>query len=223
MSQMPQMTVKIENENQVSIEYVVNEANKIYKDMKKSKITFGDMEAAAQLMREMQQKYSDFCMSYPIVNRYICQMQEYDTKTFRLWLKKIQRTPWKTESEYLDAQADYVVMLFRCKKPRAPMTEVSTLRQNIRIMLQREHEQFTKCAKDIQEEVNIESEQYHKQNIAGLTDFVTNIKGAASEAETIRVELDDSVSVAAAEIDIDKLASVFGENTAENHVNSLLD
>ena len=186
----------------VTIDFIVTEANQMWKEMKRSGIKFGDVDASEKLMSEVTKRHPDFCKSYPIVCRYICQMQEYDSRAFRRWLNKIKEHPWKTESEYLDAQADYVVILFKVKKPRSNRTEINNLRTNIRSMLEREHQQFKKYATEFEKEVVCEENIYKEKNIDELQAFA-KLAGAEgiSLAETFRSESDIS-SVA---FDVEKI------------------
>lgn len=176
------LKLKFTSEKTVSIDYVVSEANSIWRETKKRKITFGDVDSAEALMREMQNTHPEFCKSYPIVNRYICQMQEYSAKAFRLWLKKIEQKPWKTEAEYLDAQADYVTILFKIKKPRANKTEINNIRTNIRAMLQKEHDTFKNYAQEFSKEVTEEEKILAEKNAAELREFAA-IAGPAGLAK----------------------------------------
>ncbi len=186
----------------VTIDYIVKEAGQMWKEMKRSGVKFGDIDASEKLMSDITKRHPDFCKSYPIVCRYICQMQEYDTRAFRRWLIKIKEHPWKTEAEYLDAQADYVAILFKVKKPRSNRTEINNLRTNIRAMLEREHIQFKKYATEFEKEVTGEEGIYKEKNMDELQAFaeLAGSKGI-SLAETIRSESEVS-SVA---FDIDKI------------------
>lgn len=210
------LKLKLSSEREVTIDFVVREASAMWKLMRSRKLKFGDQHAAEALMSEMQKTHPEFCKSYPIVNRYICQMQEYDAKAFKLWLMKIKERPWKTEGEYLDAQADYVVMLYRAKKPRANMTEVNNLRRNIRNMLQVEHDKFKHYAEEYEREVTAEESMLKDRNMDELHAFA-KLAGEAglSKAETLRVETD----LAAGEmVDIDSIVGCCETDTRQAEI-----
>lgn len=197
--------MNIISEKEVTIDMIVTEANQIYKEMKQSKVQFDDEAGVEQLMRDTRQRHPEFCQSYPIVHRYICQMQSYSAKAFTLWLKKIQHHPWKTEDGYLDAQADYVAMLFRDRKPRAPLTEINNIRRNIRKILGDEHAAFKRQTQLIEKEVDTESAALIKENKSELAEFVKLCGEAGlSRAGTVIVETDLTESEI---IDVDRLCS----------------
>ncbi len=195
------------SEKEVTIDQLVDEANVIWKYARARKLQFNDTEGASRLISDVQRLHPQFCQSYPLVNRYICEMQEYNPKAFRLWLMKIKERPWKSEAEYLDAQADYVAVLFRIKHPRATKTQINNLRINIRTVLQEEHDKFKYYTNEFDKEVTAEDSILKHRNKAELCEFV-KIAGEVgmSTAETVRVvySLGGPVRV---EQDIDNIAN----------------
>lgn len=195
--------IRIESEKNVTVEFVVNEANAMWKECKSRNIKYGDIERSDKLMAEMQKTHPEFSKSYPIVLRYMCQMQEYNSKAFKMWLDKIKVRPWKTEGEYLDAQADYVTMLYRAIKPRSPQKDINTLRTNIRNMLQREHDTFKKYVNEYDAEVSAEEKLLREKNKQEFIDYIKSMDAANFNPEALRVESSEaSVPI----IDVDKLA-----------------
>ncbi len=201
------LKIKLHSEKNVTIEFVVSEANQMWREMRQTKIKFGDERGSEALMTQMHRTHPEFCKAYPMVNRYICQMQEYDSKVFKLWLMKIKEHPWKTEDGYLDAQADYVAMLFRSKKPRSSLTDINSVRKNIKAMLQREHDTFKHYAKEFELEVNAEAEGYQKQNVVELRDFV-ELVGADGIAAAGTVRMETDLELGALGVNIDELCGL---------------
>jgi hypothetical protein len=165
------ITAKIESEKEVTIEELVAEGDAIWKKCNSRKIKFGNLEASEILLNEMRKEHPEFSKSYPIVLRYMCQMQEYTHKAFELYLKKIKEHPWTSEAEYLDSQADYVILLYKSKHKRYNQTQINTLRNNIRTMLQNEHEVFNKYAKTITAEVEHEEEGAKRKKIENMREW----------------------------------------------------
>lgn len=180
----------ITSEKEVTIDFIVNEATTIWETAKSRKLKIDDVSATENLMTELRRKHPEFCKSYPIVFRYICQMQEYSTKAFGLWLKKIKNSPWKNEMEYLDAQADYVVILFKTKYPKRNKTEVANLRKNIRTILQNEHSTFKTYTEEFEKEVSAEETFWKIKNFNELKDFSIKAGHTFDLAETIKVITD---------------------------------
>ena len=84
-------------------------------------------------------------------------MQEYDSKAFKTYLTKIKAHPYTSQAEYLDSQADYVVILYKARHKRWNATDVSKIRANIRNMLQHEHDTFKKYVEKIDKEIDEET------------------------------------------------------------------
>lgn len=182
--------IKITSEKNVTIDFVVNEANNIWREVSAlPPVTQNNMDI-------IQQSHPEFCKAYPIVVRYMCQMQQYDTKAFRKWLMKIRERPWKTENEYLDAQADYVSMLYRAKNPRAPGREINHVRDNIRTILRDEHTIFKYYAEKSDKEINSKELALREKNKDELHEFVklAGTRGMAP-AGTVRVETDVATGI----------------------------
>lgn len=183
------LRAKITNEKEVTIDYIVKEAEQIYAIVKKHKLkTLDDADA---MLSDLQKTHPDFSKAYPIVLRYMCQMQEYDSRALRSYLTKIQRHPYKTEDEYLESQADYVVMLYKSRNKHWNATNVANLRNNIRGILKQEHETFKNYVAAFDKEVNAETQHLNDLAMDDLRQFVRKIgvDGMAS-AGTIRVESD---------------------------------
>jgi protein-tyrosine-phosphatase len=165
------LKIAISSEKVVTLDEIVKEASSIYAKCKKRKLTFGDEKAAEALLSEMQKAHPQLSKSYPIVLRYICQMQEYSPQAFRKYLIKIKLHPWKSEGEYLESQTDYVVMLYQTTHKHWNQTDVNKIRKNILAMLKNEHEVFTKYAKEFKDEVDKEEEMFTEQSDNAMREF----------------------------------------------------
>jgi hypothetical protein len=203
--------LSFESEKNVTVDDVVNEADAIWKYAKSKKIKFGDEELSTKLLKEVEKSHPEFCQAYPIVNRYICQMQEYSSKALRMWLNKIKINPWKTEAEYLDATTDYVVILYKFRNPKYNMTDVSRLRKNVRDMLQKEHDEFKKYAELFKKEVENEESNNMNQNIKELEEFVRIIGvDGLDKVGTVKVVVDDEING----------GGNYGNNNLNNNLNN---
>lgn len=216
------LKLALSSEKNVSIDFIVNEATQMWRDVRGRKIKFGDADAAENLMQCMQREHPEFCKSYPIVNRYMCQMQEFDKKTFKHWLMKIKNHPWLTEDGYIDAQVDYVTMLFKARKPRANTTEISNIRTNIRAILQREHAMFKHYAQEFNNEVTAEETNLRARNADELYKFaqIAGVVGL-SKAETTRVESDLAASTTATGVD-ELVANITSDTVIDFSADDLL-
>lgn len=213
-----EVKISISNERDVTLEQVVNEATTIWKKCRKEKLPFGDLEAADQQMEKIRKEHPEFCKSYPIVLRYICQMQEYKPRAFRKYLLKIQQTPWKNQEEYLDSQADYVCLLYQETKARWNRTDVENIRRNVRAMLQKEHDTFMMYAEEFDKEVNTEESLFKERATEAMREFY-----AQYGEETLSVPIRAQSDLAARDdIDLDALSATMQPDTTTMSSSDLL-
>lgn len=196
------LKVKITSEKDLTIDDIVNEATQMWKITKSRKLKSGDLEAADALMNEFRKTNPEFCKSYPIVLRYMVQMQEFEPKALNLYLRKIKEHPWKDEKGYLDSQADYVVLLYKATHSRWNKTQVSKIWNGVRNMLQRETEIFKQYLEEYDREVSAQEEMLKKGSIDELKQFVEVAAATIeSHAGTVRTETD----LKGGFVDVDKL------------------
>jgi hypothetical protein len=91
----------------------VKDAKMIYADYK-VRIVSDDMFKKLNIEEKLdyyQRQYHDFTMTFPIVLRYMIQLDQYSTKAFVRFVKRLQKKPYKSELEYCERQADYVKFL----------------------------------------------------------------------------------------------------------------
>ena len=206
--------LSIHNEKEVTIDDVVKEAqcmwSKARSEFKTNKISISSeslvTEFSDKLMSKMRKEHNNFCQSYPIVLRYMCEMREFNPKAFKRYLMKLEKHPWKTEEEYLDSQADYVVMLYQATHSRWNKTDVNRLKTNVRNLLQSEHKQFKQNYDNILKDVESTEDHLREKSKSELTEFFHMVKsGDAKVLNGFTVEM-DTVSKSKP-IDIDELLS----------------
>lgn len=185
--------IKIENEKEVSMEFIIDEANDIWKKVKSYNVTLGDQEAADACMSAIRRDHKEFSTSYPVVLRYMAQMGEYSSKAFKDYLNHVKYHPWKSEADYLDSQADYVIRLYKAKNPKWNKTQVNNLRQNIRGTLEQEHKSFKTTVEKYKKEVDEEEAELTKKKIKELTEWYKQ-NGENIDDLHIRAQIDESLN-----------------------------
>lgn len=193
---------KITNEKEVTPDFIIEEANEIWKKVKAYNIKFDDQVAAEKCMTEMRREHKEFCTSYPIVLRYMAQMGEYHPSAFRDYINHIKYHPWKSESEYLDSQADYVVRLYKAKNKKWNRTQVNNLRANIRGTLEQEHKTFKDTVSKYTEEVNAEEKKMNAKKIEELKKWYAENEQQIDDLH-LRAKIDESLL--APKIDIESV------------------
>lgn len=163
--------VAITSEKEVTVDFIVEEAIEINKILISRKLVAGDLDAADAFMSEMRREHKQFATSYPIVLRYMCQMQQFSAVALRRYLLRIKEHPWKNQKEYLDSQADYVVILYKESHKRWNRTQVDNLWKNVRKILQEEHDKFVELGEKYKNEVDAEEIIYKKNREDDLVGF----------------------------------------------------
>jgi hypothetical protein len=65
------------------------------------------------ILKEYHMEYKKFCEMFPIVVRYMCQFQSYNSKAFERYLVKMQHNPPTNKKEHVvDRNADYIKYLW---------------------------------------------------------------------------------------------------------------
>jgi hypothetical protein len=212
----------ITSEKEVTIDDLLAEASTIWKKCRARGLVFSDnkefLDSTEVLMNDMRKEHSEFCKSYPIVLRYMAQMQEYAPKAFKLYLMKIKEHPWKSEDEYLQSQADYVVLLFRAtskkRGTRCNQTQLSALRKNVYQMLKNESDIFKASAKAIEKEVDNDEKAAQQRKEGNLKHHYQTY---GQECLNVRVRIESDVPTTPM-VDIDKLAGIDNAPAGEQPV-----
>jgi hypothetical protein len=198
------MRAHIHSEKAKSIPEIVDEAGLIFKDVKSRGVDPRNVEDSDVLLRDIEKKYPDFSKAYPVVIRYMCQLQEYAGAVFQRWLIKVKATAYPTEDQYLDLQADYVTKLYKYRLPNATSADLVQVRANVTKMLKHERDQFKECVdkstKTVEEILNMMSQRnkdelisYIESSGPSLVDTLSDIKiivdetvpGPAASAELL--------------------------------------
>lgn len=173
--------VSITNEKDVTIDDIVKEAAEINKKLRAENIKPGDYDASDNFMTKIRREHKEFSQSYPIVLRYMCQMQQFHAGALRKYLEYIRTHPWKNHDEYLDSQAQYVVILYKETHKRWNRTQVDNLRKNVRKLLQDEHDRFMELSEKYKKEVENEEVTFKNGRDETMREFYKNFGGDTSD------------------------------------------
>lgn len=139
----------------------IDDAEAIWKDIKErlKNEEFKVLDAEKKL-EYYQKKYNDFTMTFPIVLRYMVQLNSYKKKAFEKFLKKLRANPYRSELEYCERQADYVKYLFMETTNTHNMKEAQNIWKETYDMLAKEVEIFKKAS----EKIKRKKEKNNKRN-----------------------------------------------------------
>jgi len=207
---MTTLKLAFTSEREVTIDEIVNEGDAMYKYVKSR---FGKISAEA-LNAEVARDHPQFTKSYPLVTRYMCDMKQYSTRALRQWLMRIKEAPWKSEEDYIEAQADYVYKLVCAKNPRGSTTDKKTVKENLRKLLMAEHNEFKECAGNAEKTVTAREQMLEDRNTDELYLLMSkfSMEDLASIG-TFRVETDLEM---APRQRISDMVCVTGGNTIES-------
>ncbi len=163
--------ISIHSEKDVTPEFILNEANTIWKKYKKLKIPIADYDKIDTASSDLRKQHREFCTSYPIVFRFMCQLNSYSPKAFERYLKLIQQRPWKSENDYLESQVDYIILLYKAKNPRWDNNTISNLRRETLATLVKENEDFKRGIRKFYDEVNSMELKLKEKSLKELSDF----------------------------------------------------
>ena len=167
-----------------AIEKYTADAKVIYKDVVQHFTGFAEydtlsnekqMKYLEDLLEYYQAEHPRFATTFPIVLRYMVQIQQYDEKAFVKYLKRLQAMPYKTEEEYCQRQSEYIMYLHMAMNPKSKKKENQSVRKEACALLVAEVTAFKDArekAKEKQEKNNgmnnIEKRAELKKLLAGL-------------------------------------------------------
>jgi hypothetical protein len=124
-----------------------------------------------------QKNHNNFTMSFPIVLRYMIQLQSYSKKAFVKFVNKLQNNPYRSELEYCERQADYVKYLFMELNSSHNMQEAQKTWQVTYDMLAKEVQMF----KDAEETIKQKLEKNDKQSSLEKRSELKDLLGTVSK------------------------------------------
>lgn len=136
------------------METYVSDAKKIWKDFKlRSKTTDFKALTTDQQLDFYQKNYHQFTMNFPLVLRYMIQMNQFNSKAFTRYVTKMQSNPYRSEEEYCERQANYVKFLYMELSNTRNMKSAQKVWQEAKDMLMDEVKVFKDTEKKIKEKL----------------------------------------------------------------------
>jgi hypothetical protein len=104
----------VEINNLTSINELLDETDKLFNEYKSKKYSIDDLNI----------RYRNFRLTYPIIYRLIIENGEYSRKYFGKYLKLISErnknkgSYWKDAKQFAESQSTYMLDLFKSRKPK---------------------------------------------------------------------------------------------------------
>jgi len=105
------INIEMCSSQEATIPKLLDLAQEINQRIKCSNIAWYDEKGNEALLSWLQTEYSDFAISFPIVLRWLVQMREYHPSAFRDFIYISTKKESKSREEYLNHQAEYLVLL----------------------------------------------------------------------------------------------------------------
>jgi hypothetical protein len=135
---------------------VIAIANQIWKRVTSSGINKKDTAGADRLLETIQAEFKDFNASFPLVLRWMIQMQKYNSKAFEKYLLMHSSAKLDTREAFLELQAEYLVLLYRAEHHHPDENFVRRYRKSIVQQLLEEDKMFIEMQKQVEKDLEKE-------------------------------------------------------------------
>jgi hypothetical protein len=132
---------------------ILETAAGIWEAVGRSGVAPDDDAGNDRLLRDLQRAHNEFAVSYPVPLRWMVQAREYDPRAFEAFLRQHVKAFYKDRSEFLDAQGEYLTLLFKNRNPQATSRQIRRYRADVQKSLKKEDEAFTDAWREAEAEV----------------------------------------------------------------------
>jgi hypothetical protein len=129
---------------------IIKIAREIWKRVTESKVAKEDDAANDRLLEVLQTDYKDFNISFPIVLRWMVQMRKFSAKAFEKYLLKHATAKLDTREEFLELQAEYLVLLHREENRHSDENVIRRYRASLVKQLLEEDKVFIEMQKQVE-------------------------------------------------------------------------
>lgn len=148
------------------LEEILKLGTKIWNEVK-NHADIKDEKKTEELYYTFYNKYRDFGSSFPLILRWMVQMQKYSDKSFKKFLIKYSTSKIESKKDFLILQADYIVYLYEENK-HYDKKHVNTYREFIIKQLLDEDEEMKK----IQDELKVELDNIDNEKRKRLYEYI---------------------------------------------------
>lgn len=150
----------------MQLDELLSLGTKIWNEVKKNP-DIKDEKKSEELYYTIYNKYKDFGSSFPLILRWMVQMQKYSEKAFKKFLLKYSTANITSKKEFLILQADYIVYLYEESK-HYNRKQVNTYREFIIKQLLEEDDELS----SIQEELKTELQNLDMEKRQRLYEYI---------------------------------------------------
>lgn len=144
---------------EASLEEITTISKKIWKKALEAKVETLTVAQSDKLLEELQDEFKDFSQTFPLVLRWMIQMKQFNLTIFKSYLKKFSLAAVASREEYLDLQAEYLVMLFRHNSNHPDEKKVQAYRRQLIESLIEEDKSFKEIQKEVEDQMKAEDKE----------------------------------------------------------------
>ncbi len=170
--------VKTSSSKRATPEEIVALGEKIWKEIQNSGIAAEDEKGNDSLLETLQEKYKDFSTSFPIIMRFMVQMRKFNKKALLKYLRLHATSKLASEDEFLELQAEYLVLLYRETHPHPNEAYIKEYRRVLIDRLKDESRAFKEISKAVEEDQAKRDAAYDEDRRKRLHAYITNLKQA---------------------------------------------
>jgi hypothetical protein len=131
------------------------------------------------LLNVMQVEYNDFFLSFPLVLRWMVEVNQFKITAFKRYLEIFLDSEIQTKEDFLKLQGKYLVILYKELNPSFSEEKILRYEEEINSLLVLEDETFKQMEKEALEEIKEESKKASDEKKEQLYNMLLKRKAAA--------------------------------------------
>jgi len=205
------MAAKIANEGDVDMEFILNEARDMWKEVRQSKAKKSDDVDA--LYQQMWKAHPRFCQAYPLVVGEMVQGR-YHQKALDKYLRYLAKAAWaKSKDDWLRSQAHYNCILYKHIVPHYNVKDANAAEEFAFRKLKEEDASWEKNAAEVQREMEEDKRRIADLKRDELKGYLARLQGNLPNNVAGTA---DATNVASAITDADKTEDKTEDKTTED-------
>ena len=130
------------------------------------------------LLNIMQTEYNEFFLSFPLVLRWMVEVNQFKITAFKRYLEIFLDSEIKSKEEFLKLQGKYLVILYKELNPTLPDEKILLYEEEINGLLVLEDETFKQMEKEALEEIKEESKKASNEKKEYIYNMILRKKAA---------------------------------------------
>ena len=174
-----------QTQQEKQISEIIAEGNKIFSKILDTKYDIANEAESDALLDKLRDEHKDFATTLPLVLRVMVQMKKYSQKALTRYLKKMKADmpKWKSRQDFIESQADYMVILYKTLTPHYDMRKIKEMKEEIRKQLLDEDDEFQKMVKEAEKEAEQKEKEIEDQRRRDLYNAILSLKSLQVEEQ----------------------------------------